>query len=40
MRAFVILGTAYAANIGGLATIVGSPNGIAAAALNIDFSLG
>ncbi|NRD74332.1 SLC13/DASS family transporter [Shewanella sp. VB17] len=38
MRAFVILGTAYAANIGGLATIVGSPpNGIAAAALNIDF---
>ncbi|MCL1126353.1 SLC13 family permease [Shewanella surugensis] len=38
MRAFVILGTAYAANIGGLATIVGSPpNGIAAAALNMDF---
>ncbi len=38
MRTFVVLGTAYAANIGGLATVVGSPpNGIAAAALNLDF---
>lgn len=38
MRTFVILGTAYSANIGGLATVVGSPpNGIAAAALDLDF---
>ncbi|WP_193163589.1 SLC13 family permease [Microbulbifer hainanensis] len=37
-RAFVVLGTAYAANIGGLATIVGSPpNAIAARTLNLDF---
>ncbi len=38
MRTFIVLGTAYAANIGGLATVVGSPpNGIAVAALDIDF---
>ena len=38
MRAYVVLGTAYAANIGGLATAVGSPpNGIAVSALDIDF---
>ncbi len=38
MRTFVVLGTAYAANIGGLATAVGSPpNGIAVSALDIDF---
>ena len=38
MRTFVVLGTAYAANIGGLATVVGSPpNGIAAEALDLDF---
>jgi len=38
MRTFILLGTAYAANIGGLATAVGSPpNGIAVAALDIDF---
>ena len=38
MRCFVILGIAYSANIGGIATIVGSPpNGIAAAALDLDF---
>ncbi|MDP6338922.1 MAG: DASS family sodium-coupled anion symporter [Candidatus Marinimicrobia bacterium] len=38
MRTFIVLGTAYAANIGGLATAVGSPpNGIAVAALDIDF---
>lgn len=37
-RAFAILGTAYAANIGGLATIVGSPpNAIAARTLELDF---
>lgn len=37
-RIFVILGTAYSANIGGLATLIGSPpNLIAAAALDIDF---
>ncbi|SEA19627.1 SLC13 family permease [Microbulbifer marinus] len=37
-RAFAILGTAYAANIGGLATIVGSPpNAIAARVLELDF---
>lgn len=38
MRSYVVLGTAYAANIGGLATAVGSPpNGIAVSALDIDF---
>ena len=38
MRAYIVLGTAYAANIGGLATPVGSPpNGIAVSALDIDF---
>jgi len=37
-RIFVIIGTAYSANIGGLATLIGSPpNLIAAAALDIDF---
>ena len=37
-RIFVILGTAYAANIGGIATLIGSPpNLIAGAILNIDF---
>lgn len=34
----IVLGTAYSANIGGLATLIGSPpNLIAAAALDIDF---
>lgn len=38
-RAFAVLGTAYAANIGGLATVVGSPpNAIAARTLNLDFA--
>ncbi len=38
MRSFLLLGTAYCANIGGLATIIGSPpNGIAAEALNLSF---
>lgn len=38
MRMLVILGTAYAANIGGLATLIGSPpNAIASAALDLDF---
>lgn len=38
MRAFIVLGTAYAANIGGLATMTGSPpNGIAVAALDLDW---
>jgi sodium-dependent dicarboxylate transporter 2/3/5 len=38
MRVLLILGTAYAANIGGLATLIGSPpNAIAGAALGIDF---
>ncbi len=38
MRILAILGTAYAANIGGLATIIGSPpNAIAGAALELDF---
>ncbi|CAH0991196.1 Sodium-dependent dicarboxylate transporter SdcS [Sinobacterium norvegicum] len=38
MRTFLVLGTAYAANVGGLATLVGSPpNGIAASAMNLDF---
>ena len=38
MQAYIVLGTAYAANIGGLATVVGSPpNGIAVSALDIDF---
>ncbi len=38
MRTYIILGTAYCANVGGLATVVGSPpNGIAAAALDLDF---
>ena len=37
-RAFAVLGTAYAANIGGLATVVGSPpNAIAARTLGLDF---
>lgn len=37
-RIFVIIGIAYSANIGGLATLIGSPpNLIAAAALDIDF---
>lgn len=36
--AFLLLGTAYAASIGGLGTLVGTPpNGIAAAALGIGF---
>ncbi len=38
MRTFIVLGTAYAANIGGLATMTGSPpNGIAVAALDLDW---
>lgn len=38
MRTYVILGTAYCANVGGLATIVGSPpNGIASNALDLSF---
>ena len=38
MRTMLILGTAYAANIGGNGTAVGSPpNGIAVAALDLDF---
>jgi len=38
-RIMVVLGTAYSANIGGLATLIGSPpNLIAAAALDIDFA--
>jgi len=38
-RTFVVLGTAYAANIGGLATVVGSPpNAIAARQLGLDFA--
>lgn len=36
---FVLLGTAYSASIGGIATLVGSPpNAIAAAAVNISFT--
>ncbi|WP_308364476.1 MULTISPECIES: SLC13 family permease [unclassified Microbulbifer] len=38
-RTYIVLGTAYAANIGGLATIVGSPpNAIAGRALGLDFA--
>jgi sodium-dependent dicarboxylate transporter 2/3/5 len=38
MRTMIILGTAYSANIGGNGTAVGSPpNGLAVAALDIDF---
>ncbi|MBE0674918.1 MAG: SLC13/DASS family transporter [Bacteroidales bacterium] len=38
-RTLVIIGTAYSANIGGIATVIGSPpNLIAAAALDIDFA--
>ena len=38
MRTMLVLGTAYAANIGGNGTLVGSPpNAIAAAALNLTF---
>ncbi len=38
MRTFIVLGTAYAANVGGLATMTGSPpNGIAVAALDLDW---
>ena len=38
-RTFVILGIAFAASIGGISTVIGSPpNLIAAAALNIDFA--
>jgi len=38
-RTLAVLGTAYSANIGGIATVIGSPpNLIAAAALDIDFA--
>lgn len=38
MRTLIVLGTAYAANVGGLATMTGSPpNGIAVAALDLDW---
>lgn len=38
-RSFCLLGIAYSANLGGIATLVGSaPNGIAAAALNMSFN--
>lgn len=38
-RTYIVLGTAYAANIGGLATVVGSPpNAIAARTLGLDFA--
>lgn len=37
--AFLLLGVAYSANIGGMATVVGSPpNAIAASALNLSFN--
>ncbi|MCG3170113.1 MAG: Sodium-dependent dicarboxylate transporter SdcS [Pseudomonadales bacterium] len=39
LRAFVLLGLAWSASIGGMATLVGSPpNALAAAALGLDFS--